>query len=99
MSLFENSSYRWRETYFVMLEKRHLPSKEKLCQLLTDCGFQLEDAQVAMDDPEEGEELAVESAPITVYSPEDSAAMDITWSGNCLIHGFNHQFLLGHNLF
>ncbi len=71
MSLFEDPLYEWRETYFVFFHSRNTPSVERLISVIKAIGRQVEISKVARR-----EDGTLES--ITVYSPEDFAAMDIT---------------------
>ena len=38
MSLFENDEYRWRETYFVLIEEGNRPSGKALQDALVELG-------------------------------------------------------------
>lgn len=71
MSLFEDPLYEWRETYFVFFHSRNTPSGDELISVLHDLGRQVECANVVKRN-----DGSLES--VTVYSPEDFAAMDIT---------------------
>jgi hypothetical protein len=76
MSLFENDQYTWRETYFVLFEEGNRPTGEQVRQALTELGprYQLETVT-------SNEAGLCES--LTLLSPDDYAAMDITYvSGN-----------------
>ena len=72
MSLFENDEYQWRETFFVLFVANHRPTGELIRTTLGQLNrrYQLGDTRV----DENGE---FES--ITLYSPDDNAAMDITY--------------------
>ncbi|HIN95478.1 MAG TPA: hypothetical protein EYN03_07515 [Planctomycetes bacterium] len=72
MSLFENSAYRWRETYFVLFESESRPSVELLEQALN----QLE-TSYQVKEIRDNDQGYVES--LTLISPADFAAMDVTY--------------------
>lgn len=71
MSLFERSGYQWRETYFVLFDVKNRPNAEKLSAEVARLNkrFQIEDIRAN----DEGR-----IASMTVISPDDFAAMDIT---------------------
>lgn len=71
MSLFENSEYQWRETYFVFLHPGKRPTAEQLQDMLQESnkGYELQNLRRS----ETGE---FES--LTLLSKDDYAAMDIT---------------------
>ena len=75
MSMFENSEYRWRETYFVLFDAPNRPLAEKVEQTLA-----------ALDDSYELKNVNADEAgrldSLTLISPDDSAALDI-----CFIEG------------
>lgn len=72
MSLFENSFYQWRETFFVLMKSERRPSTKALQQALAalDSRYQIE----GLRSDEEGNFEAC-----TVFSPHDFAAMDIAY--------------------
>jgi hypothetical protein len=72
MSLFENASYQWRETYLVLFESARRPSAEKVQAALEALGQQYEIRDVRAD--EEGRFDC-----LTLVSPDDYAAMDISY--------------------
>lgn len=72
MSLFENEEYRWRETYFVLFHRENRPSAERVAAALREVN---ENYQVA--DVRKNEAGEIES--LTILSPDDYAAMDITF--------------------
>ena len=71
MSLFEQPGYQWRETYFVLFDQDKRPSADQLQSALSamNSRWQFEDLRA-------GEDGLFES--LTLISPEDFAAMDIT---------------------
>jgi hypothetical protein len=73
MSLFENDSYCWRETYFVLFRESRRPSVDTMRAALQSLGS-FEIKNVSGD-----AEGRFESA--TVVAPADYAAMDITFVG------------------
>ena len=70
MSLFENSEYQWRETFFVFFDDARRPNASKVKQSLEQLGS-LQITNVRADD-----EGRIES--ITILSPDDFAAMDVS---------------------
>jgi len=72
MSLFENASYEWRETYFVFCNATQPPSSEDIGELIAELGAGYEASEVRTDD-----EGNFES--VTIFCHADSAAMDITY--------------------
>jgi hypothetical protein len=72
MSLFANGDYRWRETYFVLFNQSKRPSSEQLKRALRELG-----PSYQISDESQGEDGNLES--MTVVSPYDFAAMDISY--------------------
>ena len=72
MSLFENDEYQWRETYFIFFHSTARPSAEELKQALMSL-----DNRYEIREPAEATD-AFES--LTLISPDDYAAMDISLS-------------------
>ncbi len=73
MSLFENDSYCWRETYFVLFREANRPSVDTMRAALQSLGsFEIQ--QVSGD-------AAGRFESATVIAPADYAAMDITFVG------------------
>ncbi len=72
MSLFENSLYQWRETYFVLFDEGSRPSPAAVQKALNAL-----DARYQIESIREDDDCRFESC--TVYSPHDFAAMDITY--------------------
>jgi hypothetical protein len=70
MSLFENSEYQWRETFFVFFDESRRPNADKVKQALAQIG-NLEVENIRAD-----EEGRIES--VTILSPDDFAAMDVS---------------------
>jgi hypothetical protein len=72
MSLFENSEYSWRDTYFVLFRAQDRPTAETTLQALETLGprYQIRDLHA-------DEQGRVES--FTLLSPDDFAAMDISF--------------------
>jgi hypothetical protein len=73
MSLFADSRYQWRETYFVLFDRQHRPSAAEVRKSLSELG-KLEVQEVQGD-----EKGLLES--VTVLSHADAAGMDITFVG------------------
>jgi hypothetical protein len=72
MSLFENSQYRWRETYFVQFPSRNRPTLDKVHQALSMVSDRLELTAVTGDKRGRFESL-------TILAPDDFAALDISY--------------------
>ncbi len=72
MSLFENDQYRWRETYFVLFEEDTRPNADAVERTLKKMGDRYEIGEIRLDDEGRFESL-------TVYSPADFSAMDISY--------------------
>ncbi len=72
MSLFENDGYRWRETYFVLFDKSKRPSAKAVQACLKELGGRYEITKVGTDENGQFE-------TVTLLSPHDFAAMDITY--------------------
>ena len=72
MSLFGDDRYRWRETYFVLFRESHRPDAQAITDALEELkgGYQV--TEVHTDENEEFEAL-------TVISPSDFCAMDISY--------------------
>ena len=73
MSTFENSGYKWRETYFVMLEADKRPTLERLSKTLHKVNPRFELSNLAAD-----EQGLFDS--LTLHSPQDYAAVDISYT-------------------
>ena len=71
MSLFENSDYQWRETYFVLFDEGSRPSADALKHALESVSEKYDVSEVR---EEEGE-----VASMTLISPYDFSAMDISF--------------------
>lgn len=71
MSLFEDSSYVYRDTFFVFLIPENRPSSDKVAACFAELGkkYQSENLKTEHGDFES----------ITIKSPYDSSAMDITY--------------------
>ena len=72
MSLFGNDHYQWRETYFVLFKDADRPQADAVVKLLSE-----QDDRFAVSDVNADENGRLES--LTLRSPEDSSAMDITY--------------------
>ena len=71
MSLFENDLYQWRETYFVLFDEHTRPQASDIVKGLAELDAHFEVTNVVADEVGRLESL-------TLRSPEDSSAMDIT---------------------
>jgi hypothetical protein len=72
MSLFEDNSYRWRETYFILFDRKHRPSASGVRGALSELGSRLEFRGEQADENGPFESL-------TVLAPSDAAGMDLTY--------------------
>jgi hypothetical protein len=72
MSLFEDDRYRWRETYFVLFHTGNRPSATAIQEALRSLAprIQLREMRVGSQD---------ELESMTMVSPDDFAAMDISY--------------------
>ena len=74
MSMFEDSRYRWRETYFVLFHAKKQPSLKSVTKMLSALNKRFELTDLNADD-----EGNVDS--LTLISPDDFAALDICYTG------------------
>ena len=72
MSLFENDEYRWRETYFIMMKADRRPSGDAVRTTLKKLNRRYE-----LSEPRVNEAGELES--LSLMSPDDNAAMDISY--------------------
>ena len=74
MSMFEDSRYRWRETYFVLFSAKKRPTLNSVTKMLSALNKRFELTDLNADD-----EGNVDS--LTLISPDDFAALDICYTG------------------
>lgn len=79
MSTFERDEYKWRETYFVLFESSKRPSLAAMQELLQELSPRFQLINPAAD-----EDGRFES--ITVLSPDDYAALDISYEAGEEVH-------------
>jgi hypothetical protein len=72
MSLFADSRYQWRETYFVLFDHRHRPKASDVKRALADLGSRIEVCELAANEAGYLESM-------TVLSHADAAGMDVTY--------------------
>ena len=72
MSLFADSRYQWRETYFVLFDAKHRPATADVKRAIAEIGARLEIQEVQSD-----EQGGLEA--MTIVSHPDSAGMDISY--------------------
>ena len=72
MSLFADSRYQWRETYFVLFQQKHRPSAADAEKALAELGDKIALVDVVAD-----EDGLLES--LTVLAHADSAGMDVIY--------------------
>ena len=74
MSTFEDSRYRWRETYFVLFHARKRPTLKSVTKMLSALNKRFELTNLNADDKGLLDSL-------TLISPDDFAALDICYTG------------------
>ena len=74
MSMFEDSRYRWRETYFVLFPAKRRPAMKSVTKMLSALNKRFELTNLNADD-----EGCIDS--LTLISPDDFAALDICYTG------------------
>ena len=74
MSMFEDSRYRWRETYFVLFHARERPTLKSVTKMLSALNKRFELTNLNADD-----KGLIDS--LTLISPDDFAALDICYTG------------------
>jgi len=72
MSMFENSHYHWRETYFVLFESGNRPTLEEVQRSLVEKNNRFTLTNLRADDAGRAESF-------TVLSPDDFAALDVSY--------------------
>lgn len=72
MSLLADCRYQWRETYFVLFQRKHRPKAADVKRALAELGSRIEVHELTADP-----EGYLES--LTVVSHADAAGMDITY--------------------
>jgi hypothetical protein len=73
MSMFEDSRYRWRETYFVLFDAKKRPKLSSVSKKLTALSRRFELTNANADDQGRIDSLSI-------LSPDDYAAMDICYT-------------------
>ena len=73
MSMFEDSQYRWRETYFVLFDSANRPTLEAVEQALSKLN-----EHYLLRNSSAGEQGRFDS--LTLLSPHDFAALDICYT-------------------
>jgi len=73
MSMFEDSRYRWRETYFVLFSAKKRPTLNSVTKMLSALNKRFELTNLNADD-----EGNIDS--LTLISPDDFAALDICYT-------------------
>jgi len=74
MSMFEDSHYRWRETYFVLFHAKKRPTLNSVTKMLSALNKRFELTDLNADDQGHIDSL-------TLISPDDFAALDICYTG------------------
>jgi hypothetical protein len=74
MSMFEDSRYRWRETYFVLFDANKRPKLARVAKAIAALNKRFQLTNLSTD-----EEGCFDS--LTVISPDDFAALDICYTG------------------
>ena len=73
MSMFEDSRYRWRETYFVLFDAKKRPALKSVTKTLSALNKRFELTNHGADDDGRVDSL-------TLISPDDFAALDICYT-------------------
>jgi hypothetical protein len=73
MSMFENSRYRWRETYFVLFDLKKRPKLTSVTKALSALNKRFQLTNLSED-----EQGRIDS--LTLISPDDFAALDICYT-------------------
>ena len=74
MSMFEDSRYRWRETYFVLFDAKKRPKLTRVAKTLSAMNERF--ALINLNADAQGQ---IDS--LTLLSPDDFAALDICYTG------------------
>jgi hypothetical protein len=74
MTMFDSAGFRWRETYFVLFDSSRRPNREQMKAALKKLGRRFELGELHTDDRGDFES-------ITLSSPSDYAALDISYLG------------------
>lgn len=74
MSMFEDSQYRWRETYFVLFDSANRPTLKAVQQVLSGLNEHYVLRNLSADQQGRFDSL-------TLVSPDDFAALDICYTG------------------
>ena len=74
MSTFEDSRYRWRETYFVLFDAKRRPTLKSVTKMLSALNKRFELTNLGADSHGKIDSL-------TLISPDDFAALDICYLG------------------
>ncbi len=74
MSMFEDSRYRWRETYFVLFDAKKRPTLKSVTKMLAALNKRFELCNLGADSHGRIDSL-------TLISPDDFAALDICYTG------------------
>jgi hypothetical protein len=74
MSMFEDSRYRWRETYFVLFEVKKRPKLTTVTKAISAISKRFQLTNLNADGEGQFDSL-------TVISPDDFAALDICYTG------------------
>ena len=72
MSLFENSEYRWRETFFILFRLENRPQAEDVKALFDTFSDRCQPGKVIAD-------LEGRFESVTIIAPDDFAGLDVTF--------------------
>lgn len=75
MSMFENSNYRWRETYFVLFDAKKRPKLTSASKALSALNKRFQLTNLHADDKGLLDSL-------TIISPDDYAALDVCYTSD-----------------
>ena len=74
MSLFADNRYQWRETFFVLFDRKHRPTTAAVQKVLAELAGKVQVLEA------QGDESGLMES-VTVLSHADAAGMDITYVG------------------
>ncbi len=74
MSMFEDSRYRWRETYFVLFDEKKRPKLTTITKAVSALNKRFQLTNLSADNDGRFDSL-------TLISPDDFAALDICYTG------------------
>ena len=86
MSMFEDTNYRWRETYFVLFQAQNRPKLEAVREALAELSERFDLINPCADEQENFES-------VTLLSPDDFSALDICYTTGEEVREHVHSLL------